>query len=413
MTALVAPAGAVPALQVVVVQAAGALARALGQLVGASSAVREAGFGTDPTAAAQAAQAVRTVEEALSAALRELLTLGRLLGAAQASLDAVEAELVRALLRPGHDLGLGRVARGLLTAADAVVTLGAQAAVASAPACTHVLVDGAAALVPEGPGDATPLPDQLPGGDRGQPDVAGWLRQVDALGATPGRIAVTDTGDGAWVVQLPGIHSLLPAADPQDLPGALAGLGTGDSAYAGAVVVALTKAGVPPGARVLLVGHSQGGLVATGLSADPAVAARWRITHVVTAGSPVSRSAIGRGTQLLDVVNRRDLVTALDSVPSADAPGRTSLVFSREHLDIGRNHGLRTTYLPFLAGPAAADPRAQAFSRSAAAFLRGGPARTQVFAVHDRPPSPPRAPGPPLPQARASEPAAAAARARG
>src|SRR5690606_16153340 len=50
---------------------------------------------------------------------------------------------------------------------------------------------------------------------------------------------------------------------------------------------------VPPGARVLLVGHSQGGIVAAHLAADPSFASAsgapgtYEVTHVLSMGSPV------------------------------------------------------------------------------------------------------------------------------
>lgn len=137
--------------------------------------------------------------------------------------------------------------------------------------------------------------------------------------------------------------------------------------------------------------------MATGLAADPAVRARWQVTHVVTAGSPVSTARVPRGTQLLEVDNDDDLVTALDGRAGRDGAGRTVLRFRHEHGDLGRDHGLAATYVPFLASPAAAaDPRARAFADSAHDYLRGGPSRTQVFDLRDRP-TVPRAPGPPLP----------------
>jgi len=398
---LVVPAGALPALAASVVQAATAVARAQTLLRGVDERVLEAGVGTDPLAAVRAAAAVRELDRELGASVAELVRLARLLGAAEATLDAVEHVLAGALLaRLRHEDHLaGALLHLAVRGLDAAVTAAAQYAVVAAPPVASLLADGLGRLLPEGPGDALPLPDQLPGGGRGQTSLAGWLTQVDATGAAAGHIAVTDLGDGQWVVQLPGLHSLLPSADPLDLPGAVKGLTTEHSAYGGAVVVALDRAGVPAGARLLLVGHSQGGIVATRLAADPVVRARWRVTHVVAAGSPVSRLPVPPGTQLLELDNDCDLVTGLDQAGGHDGGGRTVLAFRSEHHDIGGDHDLATTYIPFLAGASATDPRARAFTAGAGGYLRGGPARTQLFALRDSPPPRAVAPGPPLPGA--------------
>ncbi|MCL6422144.1 hypothetical protein Bequi_01845 [Brachybacterium sp. JHP9] len=67
---------------------------------------------------------------------------------------------------------------------------------------------------------------------------------------------------------------------------------------------------VPAGARVLLVSHSQGGIVAAALAADPLVNSTsgaegtYRITHSLSVGSPVeSLSAARNGTQVVNVAH--------------------------------------------------------------------------------------------------------------
>ena len=59
------------------------------------------------------------------------------------------------------------------------------------------------------------------------------------------------------------------AADPQDLPGAAAAMVAGATAYTRCVAEALDAAGVARGSEVVLVGHSEGGLVAMDLAGDP------------------------------------------------------------------------------------------------------------------------------------------------
>lgn len=66
-----------------------------------------------------------------------------------------------------------------------------------------------------------------------------------------------------------------------------------DTASLAAVRTAMEAAGVPRGSRVLLVGHSQGGIIAAHLAADPTFSATtgapgtYDVTHVLAVGSPV------------------------------------------------------------------------------------------------------------------------------
>src|SRR5699024_10123338 len=59
------------------------------------------------------------------------------------------------------------------------------------------------------------------------------------------------------------------------------------------VRAAVEAAGVPPGADVMIVGHSQGGIVANQLSADPTFNSAsgqpgtYDVTHILSVGSPV------------------------------------------------------------------------------------------------------------------------------
>lgn len=413
LTTLDAPAGAIPALADAVLAAASTVATARADLRDSSQLTWASGWGTDIAAAARASSAVTALLEGLAGLQAELLVLARLLGAAQDQLDAVEARLASAGGLRWEQAGpLAAVGGWLRSAAavaergcDAVLTLTAEEAVrALPPRVTPLLTSGLGRLLDDGPGDALRVDDPagVATGAAGATSLAGWVDRLASVRATPGRIAVTDVGDDHWVVQLPGIHSLLPEEDPQDLLDAVRALGTGHSAYAGAVMVALGAAGVPPSAHLLLVGHSQGGIVATGLAADPALRARWDVSHVVAVGSPVSGRPVRAGTRLLEVDNDSDLVTGLDADPGRDGAGRTVLRFRREHGDVGRNHALGATYVPFLASPTvAADPRVRAFTTSAAGYLGGGAARTQVFAVRDRPtvvlaPAAPLPGGPPL-----------------
>jgi len=306
--------------------------------------------------------AAEAAHEAAALAERGLLAVVPSLGDAAAVVHAI-AERVA-------------VARGLSPAVgDAVVHVGRVAA-------------GwvAGRLLADGPGSARPVP----GAGRLAPapgSLAGWLDGACRLEAPgqEGRVAITDAA-GTWVVQLPGIHTLGSAADPQDLRGAVLGVLTGRSSYVGAVRDALRQAGVPGGARVVLVGHSQGGIAAMDLARSPVAPGGWQVTAVVAAGSPVTSlpPRTGSGVRELEVDDRHDLVPALDLHDSAREPaaGRTVLVFDHDTGTVSGNHDCQRSYATWLASPAGRDATA-AWSRDASWVSTRATVRTQVFALTD------------------------------
>ena len=114
-----------------------------------------------------------------------------------------------------------------------------------------------------------------------------------------GRVRVVEVarGDGgsAWVVVVPGTQewSPRPGANPFDLTTDVRAVTGGTTLAAAGVAAALEVARARAGPRsvsadpVLLVGHSQGGILAAALASDAHFTRRHRVTHVVTTGSPV------------------------------------------------------------------------------------------------------------------------------
>lgn len=145
-----------------------------------------------------------------------------------------------------------------------------------------------------------------------------------------GTVAVSrlDHPDGtrSWVVAVPGTedHALRTTNPLNDVSNVH--LSTGVTAASAVLVVgALTRAGVRPGEPVMLAGHSQGGMAAVRVAADPAVRERFTITHVLTAGSPVAPMPVPPDVRLLSIEHTTDLVPVVDAVPGTDAPNRTSV----------------------------------------------------------------------------------------
>lgn len=147
----------------------------------------------------------------------------------------------------------------------------------------------------------------------------------------------TGGGDPAYIVQVPPTEG----AAFSDVPGAYGEQGNSRDwgsnlrlvagqhpAAMDDVRAAMEAAGVPSGADVLLVGHSQGGIVANHLSADPTFnsssgdSGTYNVTHAFSVGSPVQTVVPAQGSTQSVNVNHGggfgadgisgDLIPALD-----------------------------------------------------------------------------------------------------
>lgn len=117
-------------------------------------------------------------------------------------------------------------------------------------------------------------------------------------------------GDVSYVVHLPGTDDFVADDEIRNMGSNLDLIAGDDTAYGDAIRQALSAAGVAPDEPVMLVGHSQGGMQAAGLAADPEFG--YHVTHVVTAGSPVATSGIPDDVSVLSFENTGDIVPLLD-----------------------------------------------------------------------------------------------------
>ncbi|PRY10449.1 hypothetical protein [Kineococcus rhizosphaerae] len=213
-------------------------------------------------------------------------------------------------------------------------------------------------------------------------------RLAPAGAPPPGRVRLerVTQADGrvAWIVEIPGTQDWTPVpgatGTPMDLTTNLRAVAGQDTATGAAVVAALRRAGVGPDQPVLLAGHSQGGLTAASLAADPAVTGEFRITHVLTAGSPVDGLDVADGVQVVSLEHTGDVVPALDGQAARGSAVRT--VVSR---DAGedpahplRAHGWRSYLETARLADASDDPALQRFRRSGSAFFDAPGARVDV-----------------------------------
>jgi pimeloyl-ACP methyl ester carboxylesterase len=210
----------------------------------------------------------------------------------------------------------------------------------------QVVARGADAAAPPAPEDIGDLMRALEHRDE--------LARGDAQGEIDVRRITRTDPDGrevtSWVVDLPGTKDW--QVDPRqrahlnDLATNLTTMAGDHSARVDGVTRALELAGVSPGDPVMLVGHSQGGLVALRAAEQYSRSRRFNVTHVVTAGSPTARMTVPESVSVLALENRYDLVPQLDGAPPPDQHNRVTVLLDAQSHDVGVNHALSSTYLP-------------------------------------------------------------------
>jgi len=177
----------------------------------------------------------------------------------------------------------------------------------------------------------TTLGTQVPT-PRTESDVLGRIPALEEEIARRGTGAVeilrTTTSDGSrhWTVVIPGTQDPWAGGEnPMDNETnlrAVAGLRT-DMAVG--VAAAMHQAGIARGEPVALVGHSQGGLVATRLASDPLLGREFRFSTVLTAGSPVATVKVPSSVEVLSLEHVQDPVVGLDGAPNQPGPNHVTV----------------------------------------------------------------------------------------
>jgi hypothetical protein len=278
----------------------------------------------------------------------------------------------------------------------------AQAAVARDPEAADVVIDAlaiptalhaAAIALPDGAGvahdlgrDATGLAAVPP---RRLSDVIGELGARDEdthHGAIDVRILTLADGSRRVIVDITGTKSWtpLPTGDITSLTTNGRALVGEPTAYEYGVLAAMHHAGVRPDDPVMLVGHSEGGMVAVEAARDATASGAFTITHVVTAGAPIGLTvgALPRSVQVLALENKRDVVPHLDGTANPDEPNVTTVSGTRGDGTIIGDHAVDTTYLPLAEDTqASSNPSIRAFLSSARDYFRGVAVRTHAFQI--------------------------------
>ena len=151
-------------------------------------------------------------------------------------------------------------------------------------------------------------------------DVIEHIIDMHGGDADNGEIAieehVTVEEDGtqtrSWTVDIRGTQSFgAGKKGPQDMLTNFQGVGGMASDQLYAIQEAMDDAGIAPGEAVEFAGHSQGGIMAAQLAANPDVRSRYNVVSVVTAGSPTATIAPA-DLPVLSYENSGDIVPGLD-----------------------------------------------------------------------------------------------------
>ena len=164
--------------------------------------------------------------------------------------------------------------------------------------------------------------------DTDPPDsVAALFEHARVLQADEGQVQISSVvgADGVqrFVVQIPGTQDWSPLRgdNPVDLTTNVSLMAGEQTVMQELVAAAMTEAGVGPGDPVMLVGHSQGGITAAALAADPGFRQSFDVQHVVTGGSPIARFDIPSDISVLSIEHDQDPVPMLEGRENPDRPG--------------------------------------------------------------------------------------------
>ena len=217
--------------------------------------------------------------------------------------------------------------------------------------------------------------------------IAGLATRNDgASGEIDVRILDRSGGGRAVIVDIPGTKSwsLLPTSDVTSMATNVRAIRGNATSYQRGVEAAMRHAGVRAGDDVLLVGHSEGGMIAANIARDACRTGAFHVTHVITAGAPLGAIAgqVPAQVRVLALENRGDVVPATDGARNPDRVNVTTVTVDHEHDDVIANHDLRASYL---AGAADVDRSDNAsirdVLRSAGNFLDADSATTHVYDI--------------------------------
>lgn len=198
--------------------------------------------------------------------------------------------------------------------------------------------------------------------------------EVSVAGDNPPRFIVNVPGT---TIGIGSINGWTGDIEGTDWPADFKAVGYGDSA-----VTQSTKAAVDLAIReyesvhgpierphILLAGHSQGGIIAANIAADPGFTARYQVDAVVTAGSPVNTIPVNPDVPVLNFHHTTDIVPKLDLGGLHPQPNVTEVHLPRL-TDPASAHAV-PTYATDVAAQTAGNADVQRFADRLAPYLAG------------------------------------------
>lgn len=174
-----------------------------------------------------------------------------------------------------------------------------------------------------------------------------------------------------------------------DLGTNLAAIGNRSTSYEQGVRQALRASGVAPDEPIMLIGHSQGGVIAARLAADLHGSGEFHVSHLVTAGSPIGQVEVPADVQVLALENKGDVVPQLDGADNVRRANWTTVTIDRAASGgnaPGPRHSLSTAYLPGARDiDESTDSSLAAWREGASEFLTGDSVRSDVYRVTRQP----------------------------
>ncbi|MEP6852637.1 MAG: hypothetical protein ABJA87_08285 [bacterium] len=190
------------------------------------------------------------------------------------------------------------------------------------------------------------------------------------------------------IVDIPGTKNWNPSPaepDPTSFGTNVRAITGSTTTYEAGVRAAMRRAGVRRNEPVLLVGHSQGGMVAVNLARHARSDGEFQVSDVVTAGAPIARIPVPRSVQVLALENDADVVPHCDGADNQDRTNVTTVTVHRDTGDPLANHSLEQSYLPGARDvDATDDPSVRGAVAGLRPFLEGTAVSTVTYHVERR-----------------------------
>ncbi|AZL07258.1 hypothetical protein [Brevibacterium aurantiacum] len=196
---------------------------------------------------------------------------------------------------------------------------------------------------------------------------------------------ITDAdGTSRYIVYIPATSdwSPEPGENTTDLTTNVQAMAGNDTVMAEMVRQAIADANIGADSEVMLVGYSQGGIVAGALAADPAFLNDVNVTALFTVGAPISDFPVDEGIDVLSIEHEQDLVPDLDGNenPADDHWSTITVDYDPEQLRQAPNlKGKTDAELDELFSSAGAAHSSAAYSASIGLMLAGGHAGLNRF----------------------------------